>query len=357
MTNPFSNGARIAGTGSIDRKAFFGALIAVTATPLFLLPFYKVEIAGRANNLLTFAWLLAGYSHVMSTVWFGIDRDYRPVIATNKARMLGSLAILPFAMGGIAVASLGAASWMYAAYILWLAHHYNRQNYGMVAFAAANDGAGPLPREVGWMFHLTTVSGAICMVAMPTIYPGRISPFADPAYGHYGRMAAALFLLAAGVLLLRLLLARPELRRSPMVPTFLVLGWGFYAPALLGGANVNAFWPYAIAHGLQYLVMMAVVSRGSRMGLGGLVIAMGLAIPLGIVAISMSTAPLAQAYVGIVMWHFLADARLWRLRDPLVRGIVRQRFSFLFERGVPRVGPASASSTPSPVLRQAVVQH
>jgi hypothetical protein len=34
--------------------------------------------------------------------------------------------------------------------------------------------------------------------------------------------------------------------------------------------------------------------------------------------------------MGVVVWHFLADARLWRLRDPSVRVIVRRRFDFLF---------------------------
>ena len=55
----------------------------------------------------------------------------------------------------------------------------------------------------------------------------------------------------------------------------------------------------------------------------------------GAVAVTMNNAPWAQIYTGVVMWHFLVDARLWRLRDPAVREIVRARFAFVFDRAVP----------------------
>ena len=37
-----------------------------------------------------------------------------------------------------------------------------------------------------------------------------------------------------------------------------------------------------------------------------------------------------QASIGFTIWHFLADARVWRLSDPLARSIVRPRFDFVF---------------------------
>lgn len=322
----------VAGSGEFDRRIFFASLIMVSAVPLFLLPFHDMSVPAPVNGLIYVVWIAAGYSHVMSTVWFGLDTDYHPLIARNKARMLGSLAVLPAAMAAIALASLAAASWAYAAYTLWLAHHYNRQNFGLVAFAAANDRLGPMPREVGWMFNLTTVAGAIRLVAMPTIYPGGISPFGNPIFAYYGQIVAALFMAAALILLAVIIWRHKAIRRSPLVLVFLGIGFAFYLPALVSGPNSVSFWPYAIAYGLQYLLMMGVVSRGSRLGLAGLGIAAGIALVLGMLVYSMSAAPWAQLYVGVVMWHFLVDARLWRLRDPLVRTVVMKRFSFLFER-------------------------
>lgn len=322
---------------SHDARRFFGLLALVTAVPLFLLPFHAMEAPSGLNGVILIAWILAGYGHVMTTVWFGIDDGYRPVIMANRQRMLLSLAILPLIMGAVAFASIGAAAWVYVGYTMWLAHHYNRQNFGLVAFAAAHDGTGPIPREVGWFFNLSSVAGAVAMIAMPSIFPGGVTPFGAPIYGYWARIAGAVLLFAGALMLVRLLVRHPAVRRSPTVLLFLGLSLVFYLPSLLvGPANVS-FWPYAMAHGAQYLVMMGVVSRGSALKATGLAITAAVAIVLGFAAFSMDSAPWAQIYTGVVMWHFLADARLWRLRDPVVRQVVRERFAFLFEGGPTRI--------------------
>ncbi len=319
-------------TGAHSRTVFFGALITVTALPMLLLPLHDLPIPAQIDRLVFPIWIVLGYSHVMATLWFGLDPDYRPIIAANRVRMIGSLMIIPVVLFGLAFASVTLSSWIFAAYSVWLAHHYNRQNFGLVAFAGVNDNLGPVPREVGWMFHLTTGAGAISMAAMPTLYPGGTSPFAAPVYAHYGQMAAIALMISAFVVLVRLLLRSPQLRRSPLTLIFLGLGFVFYLPALLGGSSEVSFWPYTIAHGLQYLLMIAVVSRGSKMGLAGIALFAMIVILLGSIARYANALPAAQLYTGIVMWHFLADSRLWRLRDPLVRGVIRDRFSFLFDR-------------------------
>ena len=84
-------------------------------------------------------WALTGYGHVMSTLWFGMDREYRPVIAAHRMRMLGSLAIVPAATAAIPLGSAGLSAWIVAAYLAWVAYHYHCQNYGILSFAAAHD--------------------------------------------------------------------------------------------------------------------------------------------------------------------------------------------------------------------------
>ncbi len=37
-------------------------------------------------------------------------------------------------------------------------------------------------------------------------------------------------------------------------------------------------------------------------------------------------------YLGLVITHFLLDAKIWRLREPVQRAVIRKRLSFAFAR-------------------------
>jgi hypothetical protein len=313
------------------------ALALATAAPLIALPLYGMVPAlaqGPLTSLVLVLWVLAGYGHVLSTLWFGADPDYAPVVKAHRWRMIASLAIIPVTIGAIAAADRGASAWLYAGFLVWQAHHYNRQNYGVLSFAAANDGLGPLPRDVRLIINLTTVAGALGMVTLPTIYPRGLPmlPIHMAPAVLAGRCAAvACFILAAG-LIVRLLWRNERLRRSPTVVLFLGLSGVFFLPSLLPGAQQVAFWPYAMAHGAQYLVIMGVTAKRAPRAwtrIAGVTVA---AAGVGAAAFQLPKLVLAQSYMGVVVWHFLADARLWRLRDPAVRVIVRRRFDFLFAR-------------------------
>jgi len=290
-------------------------------------------------------FVLSAYGHVTSTAWFASDPEYRPLLRAHRIRMLASLAVIPATMATLGILDRSLSAWLYAGFLAWQAHHYGRQNFGILAFAAAHDGVGPLPKDVGLIVTLTSVAGAIGMICMPSIYPVglRDLPFALPAVAAVGRgVALSFFLVAAGVMA-RLLWTQPGLRRGPTVLLFLGLSGAFFLPSLIGGAPLVAFFPYAMAHGAQYLIIMGVTARRSSAGWRGFSVFAAIAAVLGTVAVSVRGVGLVQAYTGVVIWHFLADARLWRLRDSTVRGIVRRRFDFVF-------GPASAgrpSSIPS----------
>jgi hypothetical protein len=43
-----------------------------------------------------------------------------------------------------------------------------------------------------------------------------------------------------------------------------------------------------------------------------------------------STSTGAAIYTGLVMGHFMIDAKFWRMREPMQRGLIRKRFAFLF---------------------------
>ena len=317
-------------------RSFFVALALATALPLIALPSYglshliaPVPIVAAVYGV----WVLTGFGHVTSTVWFGVDPDYRPVVRAHRLRMLACLAVIPVAMAAITLADRTMSTWLYAGFLAWQAHHFSRQNYGILSFAAANDRFGPLPREVGLITNITSAAGAMGMVTMPSIYPKGLPrlPLLTPTLAVYGHVAAIVCFVAAAGLTAWLLVKDRRLRRSPTVLLFLGLSGVFFSPSLLHGPPVMAFWPYAMAHGAQYLIVMANTSRTSPFGwVGFAIFAVGAAC-LGAAAIALPGPVLIQAFTGIVIWHFLADARLWRLRDPVVRAIVRRRFSFVFE--------------------------
>lgn len=310
---------------------FFGALALATILPLALLPLSNVLLPTGPNELLLGLWVVTGFGHVMCTVWFGLDADYLPIIGAHRGRMIASLVILPLGMVAIALALPGLLNWVLAAYWAWQAHHYNRQNYGVLAFAAAHDRTGPLPREISWLLHLSTGAGALILASMPTIYglAAPPSPIGNVDIAIWRGIAIALLTGAAG-LAIYLVATNARVRSSPTVLLFLFLSVVFYVPGIASDNPIAAFWPYAMAHGAQYLIIMGVTAGRSRRGLAGLIIFIVLTFVLGAIAYSMVTLPWAALYTGIVSWHFLVDARMWRLRDPAVRAIARQRFAFVF---------------------------
>lgn len=334
---------------SARRRSFFLALALATAVPLLGLPLYGLSHWTAPMPVLASVmavWIVTGYGHVMCTVWFGADPDYRTVVRDNRPRILLSLAVVPAVMAALAIASTVVSAWLYAGFLAWQAHHYSRQNYGLLSFAAVNDRSVPLPRLVSLIINVTSAAGAIGMITMPTIYPVALPrlPFITPEVASWARIGEIGCFIAAALLIAWLLITDRRLRGSPMVLLMLALSWAFFLPVLLPGAAQMTFWPYAMAHGAQYLIIMGVTSRRSPRGWIGFGLFAASAVVLGAIVFHPPGIVLIQAYTGVVIWHFLADARLWRLRDPAIRAVVSRRFDFLFGAVS---GPAAPRARPS----------
>lgn len=333
-------------------RTFFAILALVTVIPLVTLPFFTAGIPPRYVEPVMGAWVLTGFGHVTATLWFAADTEYRGVVLSHRWRMIFSLAIVPLVLGTMAITKVNQGGILFALFWFWPAHHYNRQNLGILAFAAAHDRAGPLPRQVHWLLNLTTVAGGIDMAVMPSIYPRGLPgvPGMPPEVAYYGHGIAALLFIAAAAVLVQLVATNAAVRRSRTLLVFLVLSTVYYLPGLIGSSDITAFWPIAMAHGAQYLVIMSITAGRSRRGLPGFT-GMALAtIALGSAGYLMIGVPWQAMYSGVAIWHFLADAKLWRLRDPEVRGIVHRRFDFIFTAPA-RLAPASALMPPGAWLR------
>jgi hypothetical protein len=73
-------------------------------------------------------------------------------------------------------------------------------------------------------------------------------------------------------MLFRVLGAAPGLRTGPFPLTFTLLGWAFFLPTSVSTEELVGFWSYAMAHGAQYLIFMAVVSGNRKRSAVGLAV-------------------------------------------------------------------------------------
>lgn len=310
----------------ISQKIFFYSLVLVTALPVMWLGFGLALF--RQNDASTQAALLpliaiSGIGHVGATAFFYFDRDFFKLIGENKQRFFLWPAML--ALGCLAVFATNVAAWtlLVTGFFAWQLYHFQRQNYGLIAFAARSAGLSRLPRELNWMLNFG-VAGAICNLLR------RIDLKGGFASAIVYDLSVALF-LASTVLLLKVLLTTPRMRADLPVVIFTLLGWMFYLPTLVSTTDLVGYWSYAIAHGAQYIIFMIVVSGNRKHGTTvlSLFLVLFAAMLLAFDHLNRSGAGMA-AYTGLVMGHFLIDAKIWRLREPLQGSLIKERFAFIF---------------------------
>jgi hypothetical protein len=140
----------------------------------------------------------------------------------------------------------------------------------------------------------------------------------------------ALF-VASTLILFKILRARIGRGDNRLVLLFTILAWAFFLPALISTDRLVGFWSYAIAHGAQYFIFMAVISGNHKRSIIGLsVFVLATAMALVLFQYLNTSGPGFAVYTGLVMGHFLIDAKVWRLREPLQRNLIRTRFGFIF---------------------------
>jgi hypothetical protein len=126
-----------------------------------------------------------------------------------------------------------------------------------------------------------------------------------------------------------------------------LMGLFFSVPVFVFASPYAAVGGMTIAHGLQYLLLVSLVAAGDPgpgqggPGQGGRALrlaALGNVALLGGAALAVTShlhsgGPAVRllfgAYLGAVMAHFVVDAGLWRLRDPLARAFLARRLPYL----------------------------
>jgi hypothetical protein len=187
----------------------------------------------------------------------------------------------------------------------------------------------PAERRVLLAAGLAGIGG---LIAHPALLQLRV----DPRLAALFPLAALVFATAV-VVGVTLLVRRATAQRPAGFCVMYLMALLFCFPVFVFGSPYAAVGGMTVAHGMQYLLLVGLVAAGGQGRLVRLAALCNVAL-LGGVALEKAShlhgaAPaerlLFGAYLGAVMSHFVIDAGLWRLRDPLPRAFLARRVPYL----------------------------
>jgi hypothetical protein len=284
------------------------------------------------------AWLLFFGSsvHVASTGWLYTLPDVRRYARQRPTRYVWiPLGLIVAGAATAATIPPATLTWLLLPYFAWQFFHFQKQNVGMAALAAASHRLLPLRPAERQALVISGVAGIAGLLANP----GLLQLGVHIRLGGMYETATFVFVAAVGAGLLSVL-RRPRTERPLGFSTIYVLSLVFSLPVFIFRSPYAAVGGMTIAHGLQYLLLIGLVAAGSARGPGrviklavlGNVALVGGALLSGASHLHGS-APAVRllfgAYLGAVMAHFVIDAGLWRLRDTFPRAFMSSRVPYL----------------------------
>jgi hypothetical protein len=297
-------------------------------------------------------FLFLGTAHVPATFFFYTDREFQPIIRDHPLRYIYVPIFLTLMTGFLfAFSGLTATAFLLLAYWSWQAFHYGRQNWGMYAFASiAETAKAPRFEE-----RLAIDAGTLLAIAGTFKILGTA---VAPAYLHrtFDYLYRFGFITFIGVLIFSVVVYTKFFKQTTLLKTvFFFTAVLFFVPIFLSTDNNIAFLSYAMAHGVQYIVFMSVISATtteeprpaklsyrSMLKLGAFLIIVGFAFwrvgdlrQMEIVKDNWTYSHVADFLFGLVlgatMSHFVIDAGAWRLRMAKQRAYISKRFYFVFD--------------------------
>ncbi len=304
-------------------------MIAVTLVPILFFPTYYAYSAATlpqtVKQLMTFLLILSTM-HIALTSFFYLDRDYRDHISRHKPFYIYFPAAM-IILCGMLTQTLGKEGVVYLTifYHAWLLFHYGRQNFGLMSFICLSQNAKPLGTAERVAFHLAPVGAILGAHA--------VLPEFKSALGSYAVLSWRAGLVLYGLAVLAVVYAGLYRRRdSALTLVYLLMLVLFWLPTFLFDSYAKAVLGYAVAHALQYFVFMYFSASGSRYGARQSLLLLGTGAVLGWLVIWLTRDHelwggalmfMMGAELGLVMWHFIVDAGVWRLSQPWQRAQVK----------------------------------
>jgi hypothetical protein len=333
------------------KRWFLLALLLSTWLPIaffvLVLPFSHV---GTGLTGIKTIFLFLGTAHVPATLLFYTDKEFSAIIESHRLRYIYIPIILTLTTGVVfAFLSTTLQAFVLLAYWSWQAFHYGRQNVGIYAFASiAETKTGPrrmekIAIEAG---TLLAILGTFKILGT-AVAPAYLHRTFDYLY-QFGLVTFVALLVFSVVVY-----AKFYKEMTLLKTIFFFTAVCFFLPVFISTNNNIAFLSYAMAHGMQYIVFMAVISAtapedGRRwIPYKSLAKFLVLLLVLGFAfwrvgdlkqmeiikgAWSYSTAAdfLFGAVLGATMSHFIIDANAWKLSRKTQRVYMTKRFSFVF---------------------------
>lgn len=260
------------------------ATVAVTAGALALGPLLAPPASAPPGVALRWVLVVGSSGHVASTAWLYFLAEVRAEARRRPARYIWvPLGLIAGAAVVAAVVPAESLTWLLLPYFGWQFWHFHKQNLGIVAAA-----------------------------------------------------------LVVGI---RSVARRPPEARPPHYWVVYGMSLVFWVPVMLFRSPYAAVAGLTVAHGLQYLLLVGLVAAGPRESPTGVPNIMALVVVVCVLGSVLSLTShlhggagglrfLYGAYLGIVMSHFVIDARMWRLRDAFPRHLVRSRIPWMLPASV-----------------------
>ena len=346
------------------KRAFLVSLLLATWAPMaFFISIGQIATPSFSLNSFKTLFVFFGTAHVQATLFFYTDKDFHGLIRENKRRYI-YLPLLLIVGTGLVFLLAGPAIQTYVLFFYWAwqAFHYGRQNVGIYAFVSISETRKSAPRLERLCLEAATYCG---MLGTLKVLGLGIAPIY--LRGLFSFLFQAGFYLFLALFAFSLFSYLKNLGETTVTKTvfFLTLILFFFPMYLSNDANVT-FLSYAIAHGIQYLVFMAVVSANSDrsafrkrfnnvLKLSACVLLVGFAFMywarLREFDLVRSSAMLLKlmdflfgAVLGTTMAHFVIDAGAWRLTRASTRAYVKDRFGFVFRDDTTALAPAPSGT-------------
>jgi len=334
------------------KRYFLVALLLSTWLPIAF--FILLVPSGGENSGLSgikTVFLFLGTAHVPATLFFYTDKEFSAIIKNHRLRYV-YVPILLTLVTGLLFAFLSATAQAFCLLIFWSwqAFHYGRQNIGIYAFASIAETGRPPRRAEKLAIEFGTILGIlgtfkILGMAVAPIYLHNTFNY----FYQFGSVTfAAVFVFSVAVYV------RFIKNTTFFKTSFFFSAVFFFLPVFIS-TNLNiAFLSYAMAHGMQYIIFMTVISATapeeqkrslpykSLARLLVLLLIAGFAFwrvgdlkQMEFVKGSWIYLRFADflfgAVLGATMSHFVVDAGAWRLRMERQRAYMTKRFHFVFD--------------------------
>jgi hypothetical protein len=335
---------------AVLKRWFLFSLLLATWLPIafFVLLAPPVGASGGLAGIKT-VFLFLGTAHVPATIFFYTDPGFSAIRKSHPFRYI-YLPLLLVVLTGLlfAFSSFTIQAFVLLVYWSWQAYHYGRQNTGIYAFASIAE-TGKAPRKLEKLAidagTILAILGTLKVLGM-AVAPAYLHRSFDFLYrlGFVAFLAVAVFSVVVYAKYFR--------ETSPLKTIFFFTTVFFFLPVFLSTDNNIGFLSYAIAHGLQYIIFMSVISATTSESRSLQYKSMGVLLVLlllvgfvfwrvndlrelefvkGTWAYARAADFLFGAVLGATMSHFLIDASAWRLSLEKQRSYITKRFYFVFD--------------------------